>query len=345
MRNIYIVISVIFFCSASYGLESGVGINSKNEDELWDASIPYAIARQGLRSLSNGEYITAFQDFDTYVYGLTNSPRLIRVEKTGRVLTNNWPLTPWANRIKMQGEGVSWKVRPFLNAALGGGKAIDAPGTMAFDTDSIYKLDTWHDYLGCYSKTPLRYGDIDSDGTNELVLFLDDDLVVFSLSQQKTIFSTSLHYQDELAADQITVAYGEDHRDDLIYQYYAASGDDIHINAPFPATRSFAKVFIGDFNADKTPDIILWRKLYESRLKSENVPGFNRVSDLYVHYQLTNGEYLPQDTAPETIQNWLSTAQLTWSKGFPSLSECPGEEGKLIPEMHDPLLNDPDVLQ
>lgn len=278
-------------------------------------------------------------------YWLFRSLSLALFDTTTSKNVSSWPLTPWANRIKMQGEGVSWKVRPFLNAALGGdGKAIDAPGTMAFDTDSIYKLDTWHDYLGCYSKTPLRYGDIDSDGTNELVLFLDDDLVVFSPSLQKTIFSTSLHYQDELAADQITVAYGEDPRDDLIYQYYAASGDDIHINAPFPATRSYAKVFIGDFNADKTPDIILWRKLYESRLESDSVQGFNKVADLYVHYQLTNGEYIPQDTSQETIQSWLSTAKLTWSKGFPSVSECAGQEGQLIPEMHDPLLNDPDVL-
>ena len=34
-----------------------------------------------------------------------------------------------------------------------------------------------------------------------------------------------------------------------------------------------------------------------------------------------------------------------WQKGYPTLSEYPGEEGQPIPEMHDPLLNDPEVLQ
>ena len=66
---------------------------------------------------------------------------------------------------------------------------------------------------------------------------------------------------------------------------------------------------------------------------------------MYGHYSLIDSEYKLQDTSAETVQNWLSTKNLTWQKGFPSLSECEGEEGQLIPEMHDPLLNDPDVLK
>jgi len=292
----------------------------------------------GLNSLTNMDISDIWYVFSTdlYIYGVN-----VKENK----LINTWPLTPWANRIKMKGEGMSWKVRPFLDAVLGGdGEAINDPEARTFDTDSTYKLDIWNDYLGCYSQTPLRYGEIDANGSNELVLFLDDDLIVFSPGLQKTIFSTRLHYQDELASDQIDVAYGEGPRDDLIYQYYAASGDGQYIHAPFPATRSYAKIFIGDFNGDKASDIILWRKLYEFRLNSDSVQGFNKVADLYVHYQLTDGEYLPQDTASETIQNWLLSNNLTWQKGFPSISECSGEEGTLIPEMHDPLLNDPDVL-
>ena len=45
------------------------------------------------------------------------------------------------------------------------------------------------------------------------------------------------------------------------------------------------------------------------------------------------------------IQSWLLAKNLTWQKGFLSKSECAGQEGQLIPEIHDPLLNDPDVLR
>jgi hypothetical protein len=91
----------------------------------------------------------------------------------------------------------------------------------------------------------------------------------------------------------------------------------------------------------------VWRKLYLSKLLSEPVAGFDKVSDTYYHYERkVTGEYeLKTDTAPETIQGWLTSKNLTWQSGFPSKSECAGQEGQLIPEMHDPLLNDPDVLK
>jgi hypothetical protein len=44
------------------------------------------------------------------------------------------------------------------------------------------------------------------------------------------------------------------------------------------------------------------------------------------------------------VKGWLTAKQLTWKKGYPSKSECAGQEGQFIPEMHDVLLNDPDVL-
>ena len=76
----------------------------------------------------------------------------------------------------------------------------------------------------------------------------------------------------------------------------------------------------------------------------ETKKGFAKKDELLVHYALVDGEYKKQSTSANTIKGWLATRQLTWQKGFPSQSECPGAEGKLIPELHDPLLNDPDVL-
>lgn len=85
--------------------------------------------------------------------------------------------------------------------------------------------------------------------------------------------------------------------------------------------------------------------MYRSNLIKEPVAGFTKLSDVYVHYKLTDGEYKKQTTEQRVIKGWLDAKNLTWQKGYPSKSECPGKEGQLIPEMHDPLLNDPDVLK
>ena len=53
---------------------------------------------------------------------------------------------------------------------------------------------------------------------------------------------------------------------------------------------------------------------------------------------------LHPDLLQQNVNGWLAAKQLSWQQGFPSRSECPGQEGQLIPELHDPLLNDPDVL-
>ena len=114
-------------------------------------------------------------------------------------------------------------------------------------------------------------------------------------------------------------------------------------------------LIVGDFDADDNPDIIKWEKVYVSNKKTESI-AWNKVRNSLTHYERdlmtqqrlgagVTGEYLPQITPDSVIENWLSANELTWQKGFPSTSECEGEEGQLISEMHDPLLNDPDVLQ
>ena len=114
----------------------------------------------------------------------------------------------------------------------------------------------------------------------------------------------------------------------------------------YPAQRAYGKIYIDDFDGDNSNDIIMWRKLYFSKLKSDPVKGYELDAEMFAHYKIVDGDYqLQTDTTPATVQGWLSANNLTWQKGFPSKSECDGQEGQLIPEMHDPLLNDPDVLK
>ncbi|WLD58842.1 hypothetical protein NFC81_03360 [Salinispirillum sp. LH 10-3-1] len=106
------------------------------------------------------------------------------------------------------------------------------------------------------------------------------------------------------------------------------------------------KMYMGDFDENGLPDILMWGKVYHSRMSDDPIKGFELVGQNWLHYSKTPaGVYDIQDTDAETIRDWLSVKNLTWSQGYPRYSECEGEEGQLVPEWHDPLLNDPDVLQ
>lgn len=238
-----------------------------------------------------------------------------------------------------------------------GFKALYAPLGMTqenIDEDWNYHYETVEGSvgMGCLHANPLRYGDVDQDGTNELALFVGDipkeylegslDFVMFSPEKKKIIFSVRTARVDV--------------SENLAEQYDPDSSEGVQASDPqyesgisgkwiAPATQVYAKIYMGDFDNDDNKDILVWRKRYESRKISDPVKGFKLTKQLYNHYELVDGEYQLQDTDQVTIKGWLTDHNLTWQKGFPSESECKGEEGKPIPEMSDPLLNDPDVLK
>jgi hypothetical protein len=202
--------------------------------------------------------------------------------------------------------------------------------------------------LGCYANHPLRFGDLNGDGSNEVVLFLKNDLVLFSPEKEKIIFSEKLKVLEWLSLER--TALDPEYKQlpgPSPYQYLSMALSDAREFEP--GYRGYSKLYFGDFDSDNNPDILVWRKFYESH-KTGDTPGFKKLHDTFAQYELnlglnSSGEFELQDTDSSTIQQWLSGASYTWQKGYPSKSECKGMEGQLIPEMHDPLLNDPDVLQ
>lgn len=197
---------------------------------------------------------------------------------------------------------------------------------------------------GCLARYPLRYGDIDEDNQKELILWLADTLAIFSPVTNKLIFAALIARTDMMSAEETTENLKVNNEESPQFASL------FHYNLPYtsgiePAMRAYAKVYSDDFNANGKHDLLVWRKFYRSKARSDSAAGFDKISDTYVHYTLVDSEYKLQSTDQATIQNWLADKNLTWQKGFPTISECAGQEGQLIPEMHDPLLNDPDVLQ
>jgi hypothetical protein len=235
-----------------------------------------------------------------------------------------WPITPWASE----------PIEP---------EVLERYEHVRRDFSTLH-LSPSHP-LGCLKSTPLRYGDIDGDGVNELVIFIGNQLLVFSPSAQKTVFGMNMRVDDWMTEEetQSHFEYYPPAGIDEITPYYQSAAN-MDYASELPGYRGYGKLYSSDFDKNGSPDILVWRKLYLSRMLNVD-KGFDKISDTYYHYEKSaTGEYVLKDTAPKTIQSWLAEKNLTWQSGYPSQSECEGEEGQLIPEMHDPLLNDPDVL-
>lgn len=212
--------------------------------------------------------------------------------------------------------------------------------------------------LGCFPQHPLRYGDVTGDGNAELVVFTQDEfhalnMTIFSTQKHKTLLTVRLATYDaelnrriELPDDVVSASYPlANNPQDGQYLSRIVEQRTRMVSGIRPAVINLSKVYFGSFSDEGTHDLLVWRKLYHSRLNQDPIKGFELQRDAVLHYKLVDGDYVKQATDSSQVKTWLSSNNLTWQKGYPSLSECPGQEGQLIPEMHDPLLNDPDVLQ
>jgi hypothetical protein len=212
--------------------------------------------------------------------------------------------------------------------------------------DPVYTLSLtqeWQSSKGCLRKFPMRYGDIESDGNPELAVVYDNNIVIYSLEQNQVVFSAHYWLADEIDSERAITTFTITDASDTP-QYIAESGTNPSVGRIYPAWRSLTKIFDGEFDGEYGFDLVMWRKVFESNLNDE-VKGFHKTADVLFHYSLQGGEYVLMETESDEIKAWLDSNELTWSQGYPSVSECKGEEGELIPEMHDPLLNDPEVFQ
>lgn len=213
--------------------------------------------------------------------------------------------------------------------------------------------------LGCLAQSPLRYGDFTGDNKPELAVFEQDEygalnVNVFSAELKKTIFSVRLATYDTRKNNRQTLPPGQEPlaTDPLAnaptdgqYLSFIAEENSGQTKGIQKAVINFSKVYLLDADGDAKQDLIVWRKLYQSRENKDPIKGYSLLRDQANFYRLESGEYKRQSSDTVAVKKILEAKQLTWQKGYPSKSECKGQEGQLIPESHDPLLNDPDVLK
>ena len=247
----------------------------------------------------------------------------------------HWPLTRWEGE---RNDSSVWQMYTMEGA----------PDQRNWERYGITRRISAEPPIGCLADSPLRYGDIEGNGDKDLVLFLPQhdrvlDWVVFSPKYEQISFAARLAQRDFVDPGD----YGSPR-----YQYISQAYETVS-NAS--GSRGYAKLYFGDFRSESEKhheeaeetvhDIIAWRKYYRALEVDADREGFELRRQILRHYRLEDGAYVRLDTPEEVIRESLTARDLTWAKGFPNYSECEGEEGQLIPEMHDPLLNDPEVLE
>ena len=308
-------------------LQKGISVNDENIFVISQTSWEYAKSSTTQEKFNDGFAVSFLRvDESADLYSLSSSNNLYLTNFDTRDILGNWPLTRW------QYEPIENEVK-------------------SFQADIYKKLyQKVLNPIGCLDEIPLNQGDLDADGKSELILFLGYDLVVFSPEAGRIVFMINYTVPGWMSLEG-TAHHHEANwikeGDEGVPQYQNLL--DEHYGDALAGLRGYAKLYVGDFDKNGQSDILVWRKLYDSNMQNNPVKGFHKLKDSFYHYEKSTaagstGESLPQETDPGTIQSWLATNTLTWQQGYPSKSECEGEEGQLIPEMHDPLLNDPDVL-
>lgn len=327
-------------------LEKGIAVSDSNLEYLATTSWEYAKSTTTHEKYGEGFAEAFILKNDVELYSLSDKLGLYLTHFKTREVMGNWSLSGFTQHLSLEGER---PVGDKYDVTLAGKPSTITgnPLNVEMKTKKGYYLpNRLNEYFpaGCLQSSPLRYGDLEGDAQSELVLFLNHDMVVFSPDRQKTIFSAHYYKGDELSVEDAPAAF-TNIKPSIDPQHLADSGSYASVREKLPARRSISKFYVKDFDANGKSDILIWRKLYESNLGDNPVKGFHLVGEGVFHYEKSaTGEYVfKDDTKSNVAKDWLTSNNLTWQKGFPSKSECAGQEGQLIPEMHDPLLNDPDV--
>jgi hypothetical protein len=314
------------------------GFPQEYKMKIWD--LEDVAASKRVESLSSIiSYVPVTPESRKFVLG--RELTIAEIDLDPKLLLGNWPLNTKKQYLLNNEQPTSSPSKP-------------EPTNEGMLTTAQMWLEEGHESSsGCLSKNPLRYGTVNGDEL--LFVFFDPSVVVFSPKRGKVdinlLFAQDdvmpdAEYQDYSSRGTFKFSSGPDPQYAALNSIADNREGRIGKDWLYPAQRSYGKIYIDDFNNDQVNDIVMWRKLYFSKLKTDEVNGYELDAEMFAHYAIVDGEYqLQTDTAPETIQGWLTSKNQTWQKGFPSKSECVGQEGQLIPEMHDPLLNDPDVLK
>lgn len=323
-----VILALKAFSQVDLGVEFGLTVTNANIYQIASASHEYARARKNHKINGDGGVVAFLKKADSdLLFSLSRNNVLHLTNFNTRESLGRWPLARWPS------EYILPEITDRLSKEL------------AYEPEPEPSLSGLGELQGgCLSSIPLRYGDVDENGSDEIVLFMNQDIIFFSVDQKKVVFQ--VRWLDERYSD-----YFDEEGNPVIFDSSNTNlpqFNDPYTEGPlYKGLRAYAKIYLGEFNDNQKKDIIVWYKVYESNMIG-GATGFNKVRDTVRHYERnvnSMDEYQEMDTSEIDVRQWLSTNNLTWRKGYPNLTECAGQVDQSILKMIDPLLNDPDVLQ
>lgn len=206
---------------------------------------------------------------------------------------------------------------------------------------------------GCYAANATMAADLNLDGEQELIFVggtglvmadeVDSTVSLMIYSGTKQILRTKLS-EEKYIPDGQSAVYRVT-RDKL--GYYLEPGGEVGTPENLrPALRSFAKLYFGDFDGNERLDILVWRRNYQSRKKTD-IAGFEFVGQEFEWHEEGQGGFVKKSVSAEQIAAVQEKYGLTWKKGFPNKNLCPGihKDRPLIDDygvkefqMHDEVL-------
>jgi hypothetical protein len=219
---------------------------------------------------------------------------------------------------------------------------VDKGAVKRLDTHDLYEIS--HDGLiatgalqgysayGCFLRTALRAGDINLDGKKDIFMFggvggfgsdeggqaIKTTLTIYDGSTKEKVFVEEVSFESF-----IIDAFGEN---DTEFQSVSWLGIGSHGGLKRVAleqgVRRFSKLFFQDYDNNGLLDIIVWRKEYRSRLKTDEIEGYKLRKTEFLRYEESDKGFVKQTTTSADIELWLNKLKHTWQDGFPKKSDC-----------------------
>lgn len=220
---------------------------------------------------------------------------------------------------------------------------IDKQGSGIGLIDGMY-----NNLYGCYETTSTHLADIDLDTFPELFVFWGEGVVDFGRTGESfyidaktylSIFSAKRENSKLLTLELSNIISLASYQDGRYYSSSKLAGEyDVSLERRSrpddmpPAKRSYSKVYFIDINQNDKLDVLLWRRHYESRLRTDPITGYRFMRDEFELYEEGDDGFKKQQITLDKGKDLLEKYKLNWRQGFPEKNLC------LNSKSDDPLI-------
>lgn len=216
-------------------------------------------------------------------------------------------------------------------------------------TGGIEDFDTY----GCGLNYALQAGDINLDSMPEVFLFdgvgqlfrgsqgrlVKTNINIYDGKRKKLIFSNELSYENFVGEEELPYYNAKG------YQYISTveiDGDGAVVASTVNAAeRRYSKLYFLDVDENGLLDILVWRKVLSSRLKTDPVKGYQLTNSVLTRYEETAEGFKEKSDSKTSVEKLLYENNLSWDDGFPNENYCYKYSANKIPlQVEGKLLRD-----